>query len=183
MSGIDVNINAILHYANPMWFVAQAAVKSAFSYSHVAFWAGSGVAFCLIEMLLPKSLGKRYRFVALILGITALIVAVLVWRAQRMAGFNWQIVYWMGLSTACVIWVRPMLLKGKGSSTVVPDAMEAKTLTEILPGQIGRVIYEGTSWQATCEGSAGAIPPYQKVYVLRREGNTLIVVPENLFHP
>lgn len=183
MSGIDVNINAILHYANPMWFVAQAAAKSAISYGDVVFWFGSGIVFCLIELFLPKSLAKRYRLVAMILGITSLIVAVLVWRSQRMAEFNWQIVYWMGLSTACVIWVRPMLLKGKGSSTVVPDAMEAKTLTEILPGQIGRVVYEGTSWQATCEGSAGPIPPYQKVYVLRREGNTLIVVPENLFHP
>lgn len=158
-------------------------MSSAFYYWDVVFWTGSGVVFCLIEMLLPKFLAKRYRLVALILGITSLIVAVLAWRAPRLAALKWQIAYWMGLSAACVIWVRPMLLQRKNSSAVVPDAMEAKTLTEILPRQIGRVIYEGSSWQATCEVSAGPIPPNQKVYVVRREGNTLIVMPENLFHP
>jgi membrane protein implicated in regulation of membrane protease activity len=38
------------------------------------------------------------------------------------------------------------------------------------------VIYEGASWKARNEDDQGAIAPRQKVYVLRREGNTLIVV-------
>jgi membrane protein implicated in regulation of membrane protease activity len=90
-----------------------------------------------------------------------------------------QIAYLMGLSTACVIWVRPMLLRKK--KFTVLDATEAQTLTDILPGQTGQVLYEGCLWQARSDGYQGAIAPNQRVYVMRREGNTLIVLPENLF--
>lgn len=65
---------------------------------------------------------------------------------------------------------------------MIPDATEAKTITEILPGQTGRVKYEGCSWKACCTNKQVAIAPNQKVYVLRREGNTLIIAPDNLFH-
>lgn len=68
----------------------------------------------------------------------------------------------------------------KASKTL--DAKEAQTMTEISAGQTGRVLYEGNSWRARCEDELEVIAPNQKVYVVRREGNTLIVVPRNLLH-
>jgi membrane protein implicated in regulation of membrane protease activity len=61
------------------------------------------------------------------------------------------------------------------------DATEAETLTEILPGKTGRVLYEGNSWNARCD-VGGTIAPQQRVYVVGRKGTTLIVVPELLAH-
>jgi membrane protein implicated in regulation of membrane protease activity len=55
-----------------------------------------------------------------------------------------------------------------------------ETLTEILPGQAGRVLYEGNSWRARCDDDKLSLAPGQKVYVVSREGTTLIVMPENI---
>jgi len=57
----------------------------------------------------------------------------------------------------------------------------AETLTEIPAGKEGRVLYEGNLW-ARCDDHNLAIAPNQKVYLVRREGTTLIVLPENLLH-
>jgi membrane protein implicated in regulation of membrane protease activity len=149
-------------------------------FSARVFWLISGVSLCLIELFVVKTLATRYRKIALTLGVTSLIVALLLWRANTIPPFNLQVIYWMLMSTACVIWIRPMLMRRK--AVTIPDADEAKTITEILPGETGRVIYEGSSWQACCEDRSLAIACNQKVYVLRREGNTLIVAPESLFH-
>lgn len=144
-------------------------------------WIGGGVTLCLIELFLSRACKKHYKFVPLILGINALIVGIFISPYALFANDSrWQIAYWVGLSTACIIWVRPMLPRRK--KFAVPDATEAQILTEILPGQIGQALYEGCLWPARTEGYQGTIAPNQKVYVLRREGNTLIVLPETLFH-
>ncbi|WP_439648944.1 NfeD family protein [Leptolyngbya ohadii] len=52
-----------------------------------------------------------------------------------------------------------------------------------MPGQTGRVIYEGNSWQARCEDEGMTIAPNQRVYVVDRRGTTLIVIPESLLRP
>ncbi|MBD2462050.1 NfeD family protein [Oscillatoria sp. FACHB-1407] len=96
-------------------------------------------------------------------------------------GFGMQIMYWVGVSLSFIIWIRPVFVRRKHSMRL--DAAEAETLNELQPGQMGRVLYEGSSWQARCENYDQAIAPHQKVYVLRREGNILIVAPEQLFHP
>ncbi|TAF37751.1 MAG: NfeD family protein, partial [Oscillatoriales cyanobacterium] len=77
------------------------------------------------------------------------------------------------------IWIRPIFIVRK--KFVIPEATEATSISEILSGETGMVIYEGASWKARNEDSQG-IAPRQKVYVLRREGNTLIVVPDKLIH-
>jgi len=46
-------------------------------------------------------------------------------------------------------------------------------------GKEGRVLYEG-NFLARCDDHNLAIAPNQKVYLVRREGTTLIVLPENL---
>ncbi len=159
--------------------LAKATPLSTYTVSPSLFWFSGGVLLCLIELFLPKSWAKQYKLVPLIMGVSSLVVALFVWRYDFLEDARLQIAYLMGLSTACVIWVRPMLLRKK--KFTVLDATEAQTLTEILPGQTGQVLYEGCLWQARTEGYQGAIAPNQRVYVMRREGNTLIVLPETLF--
>lgn len=88
-----------------------------------------------------------------------------------------QIALWMVLSVTSVIATRRLL--PNRSVRTIEDAKEAETLVEILPGQAGRVLCEGISWQARLdEGFTGSVAAQQRVIVIRREGNTLIVVPE-----
>lgn len=143
------------------------------------FWFVIGVILCLLELFLPKALATSYKFVPLLTGVISLILAFLLLRANYVPEFKFQVLYWMGLSLASVLWVRPMFLKRK--KHILREATEAKTVTEILPGETGRVVYEGCLWQACCDDRSITISPNQKVYVLRREGNTLIVAPENMF--
>lgn len=143
------------------------------------FWLAFGVVLCLVELFLPKILVANYRLVPLLSGFCSLILAFFLFRASRVPEFKYQVLYWMGLSLGLVIWIRPMIRKGK--RYVVREAIQAKTVTEILPGETGRVLYEGCLWQACCEDQTCAIAPNQKVFVLRREGNILIVMPEKMF--
>lgn len=145
------------------------------------FWGFTGVIFCVIELLVQKYFGHKYKAIALIMGIIALIMGLGFSSPLMAVRFKWQVLYWMGLSTISVIWLRPMFLKGK-RTIAVPDASEARTLSAILPGEVGRVLYEGSSWLAQCDDRDLAIAANQKVYVLRCEGNTLIIVPQQLFH-
>jgi len=169
----------VLPSSTLIYSLAQATNQSAFTISPALFWLGSGITLCLTELFLPKTWAKKYKLVPLIMALSAFVVALFIWRYGYLRDPRLQIAYWMGLSTACVIWIRPMFLKKK--KFTVPDATEARTLTEILPGQTGQVLYEGCLWQARTEGYKEAIALNQKVYVVRREGNILIVLPENLF--
>ncbi|MFB2938121.1 NfeD family protein [Aerosakkonemataceae cyanobacterium BLCC-F154] len=143
------------------------------------FWFVLGILLCLLELLFAKKLGRNYKLVPLIIGINSIILSMFLLRANYVPDWNWQIAYWMGLSAVSVIWLRPMFFKSKKSK--IQDATEAKTISNILAGKTGKVIYEGAIWHARCNDKTIAIAPDQTVYVLGREGNTLIVAPENLF--
>jgi membrane protein implicated in regulation of membrane protease activity len=132
-------------------------------------WLLLGIALCLIEFLVPTA------FVASVMGISALIVAP----TSYLIPFNFQILLWMMLSLALVLLSR-RFVRQKAAKKL--DATEAETLTEIPAGKSGRVLYEGNSWAACCEDHAVAIAPHQKVYVVGRQGTTLIVMPESLIH-
>ncbi len=95
--------------------------------------------------------------------------------------FTLQVSLWLILSTL-LIWLSRSLFTPKHTSFSRGDDHEAETLTEIPSGKTGRVIYEGNSWRAKCASQEYAIAPNEKVYVVRREGNTLIVVPETLLN-
>lgn len=140
--------------------------------SSTLLWLLAGIVLCVMEALTPTA------FVELIMGISALIVAVV---SLILPQLSLQIALWMFLSLSMVVGTRRLLPKRKVYA--IEAATEAETLTELLPGQAGRVLYEGNSWRARCEEYEGAIAPNQKVYVLGREGNTLIVAPENLLPP
>lgn len=133
------------------------------------FWLIAGVILCIMEFTLPTA------FVELTLGISAIIVAGF---ALVVPNFALQVGLWLVLSVLANILLRRLV--PKQTHRKIADATEAQTLTEIPPGQPGRVLYEGNSWQARCDDEQLAIAPNQKVYVIRRQGTTLIVMPDAL---
>lgn len=135
-------------------------------------WLIAGSILCLIELFVPTA------FVAFMMGLSAFAIAMVAWILPT--AFPLQVVLWLLLSTGLVFLSRRFLPHPSASKKL--DAIEGQTLTEIPPGETGRVLYEGNSWRARCEDEMEAIAPNQKVYVVRREGNTLIVVPRNLLH-
>lgn len=134
-------------------------------------WLLAGTLLCLTELFLPTA------FVAFMMGLSAFAVAAV---SLALPYVNLQIFLWLVFSTFFVLATRRFIPKGKARA--IEDAKEAKTLTEIPPGETGRVIYEGNSWRARCEDCDAAIPANQNVIVVGRKGTTLIVVPENLLH-
>lgn len=140
--------------------------------SSTLLWLLAGAFLCLIELVLPTA------FVAFMMGISAFIVALISLIFPQLAI---QVFLWLAISTAFVLLSRRFLPSPR-RTTKIQNATEAETLTEIAPGKEGRVLYEGNSWRARCEDHQSAIAPHQRVYVVRREGTTLIVLPEHLLH-
>jgi membrane protein implicated in regulation of membrane protease activity len=135
------------------------------------FWVIAGVSLCILELVLPTA------FIELTMGLSAIIVAIF---ALSVPIFSVQVALWLVLSIVLTILLRRLVPPQKHRQ--IEDSKEAQTLTEILPGQTGRVLYEGNSWQARCEDDDLTIAPNQRVYVLERRGTTLIVLPANLLH-
>jgi membrane protein implicated in regulation of membrane protease activity len=132
------------------------------------FWAILGAIFCLMELFLPTG------FVESTLGLSAFVVAIL---ALGVPIFSLQIVAWVALSLVFIFLLRRFVPKRTPYS--LQESTEARTLTAIAPGQSGRVIYEGNSWQARCDDETMTIGADQPVVVIRRKGNTLYVIPES----
>ena len=172
-----------------IWSLASATNRSTFAFTPPMFWLVLGIVLSAIELLIIKTGSQRYRFYALMMGVAALISSFVLWRGSiafqfswanvMYEDFDWQISYWMGISLALSIWIRPIFIVRK--KFVIPEATSATSISEIVSGETGMVIYEGASWKARNEDSQG-IASRQKVYVLRREGNTLIVIPDRLIH-
>ncbi len=139
------------------------------SLSPTVIWLLVGGSLCLTEFIFPTA------FVAFVMGVSALLTAVV----AEMIPLNLQVALWAILSLVMVVLSR-RLVQTRAAKKL--DATEAETITEILPGKTGRVRYEGNSWTAQCEDPTIAIAPHQKVYVTARQGNILIVLPEDLLH-
>jgi membrane protein implicated in regulation of membrane protease activity len=132
------------------------------------FWAILGAVFCLMELFLPTG------FVESTLGLSAFVVAFV---ALGVPSFSFQIVVWVALSLVSIFLLLRFVPKRTPYS--LQESTEARTLTAIAPGQTGRVIYEGNSWQARCDDETITIGANQPVVVVRRKGNTLYVIPES----
>ncbi len=130
-------------------------------------WLGLGIILCLLELVVPTA------FVEMTLGISALGIAFVSFLVPNLAI---QVVLWLLLSVILIYLVRRFLPRRKTLSLEEP--MEAQTLSVIAPGKTGRVLYEGNSWQARCDDPLLEISEHQTVYVVRREGTTLIVIPQ-----
>jgi membrane protein implicated in regulation of membrane protease activity len=133
-------------------------------------WLLAGSILCLIEFFLPTA------FNIFSLGIGALVVGAITMVVAISVGL--QIFLWMLFSFAFVYLSHRFLSKHQAPTLV--EATEGETLTEILPGKTGRVLYEGSSWQARCLEPSQSIAIGEKVYVVERKGTTLIVMPANL---
>ncbi|QYX33340.1 NfeD family protein [Sphaerospermopsis torques-reginae] len=134
-------------------------------------WLLAGIVLCLMELFLPTA------FVQFMMGVSAFAVALLSYLG--LSSLWLQVVLWLLLSTVLVVFSRRFLQPPTRKSKI-SDAVIGETLTEILPGQAGRVLYEGNSWRARCDDHNLSLAPGQKVYVVSREGTTLIVMPENI---
>jgi membrane protein implicated in regulation of membrane protease activity len=133
-------------------------------------WLIAGSILCLMELFFPTA------FVEFMMGISAILVAAV---SLVIPHLTLQVLLWLILSSTSIFFSR-RLLTPKRRVGLLEDASEAETLTEIAPGQAGRVLFEGNSWRAICADEKLAIAPHQKVYIVRRKGNTLIVLPANL---
>ena len=153
-----------------LWFLAIALPLLAMSPSLI--WFIVGLIFCGFELMLPNA------FVSMMMGISALVMAGL---AFVLPHLGLQVLVWMGLSGVLVFRGRKFLML-KQKYERLTEASEAETLSEIPQGKAGRVLFEGNSWQARCADESVAIAPNQKVYVVSRQGTTLIVMPEDLLH-
>lgn len=134
------------------------------------FWLIVGAMLCLVELFVPTA------FTAFMMGMGAFVVALVTMVLPLKGAF--QVALWLVLSTAFVYLSHRLMPKRRVSS--IENATEAQTVSEILPGETGRVLYEGSSWRARCGDEKLAIAPNQKVYIVGREGTTLIVLPANL---
>ncbi|HZG38010.1 MAG TPA: NfeD family protein [Nodosilinea sp.] len=132
------------------------------------FWAILGAIFCLMELFLPTG------FVESTLGLSAFVVAVI---ALGVPSFTLQLVVWVALSLVFIFLLQRFV--PKRTPYILQESTEARTLTAISPGQTGRVIYEGNSWQARCDDETITIGADQPVVVVSRRGNTLYVLPES----
>jgi len=132
-------------------------------------WLIIGMALCVIELLVPLPTF----LIAGAMGVAALCVAAIALILPLPA---LQIFAWMVISGLLVMVSRRFIPK---DSQQLQESREGITLTAIPAGETGRVRHEGVSWKARCDDPRVAIAAQQKVIVLRREGTTLIVVPEN----
>jgi membrane protein implicated in regulation of membrane protease activity len=130
-------------------------------------WLIVGTTLCLLELLVPTA------FTAICMGVSALLVAVVA--LVLPSWFGMQIVIWMLLS--CGLIILGYRLNQKRTSREIQASTEAEALTAMIPNQTGRVLYEGASWRARCADGVEAIEPQEKLHVVGREGNLLIVMP------
>ncbi len=132
-------------------------------------WLVAGVALCLMELFFPTA------FIEFMMGLAALLVAVI---SLVIPSLGIQIALWILLATGLTLLSRRFAPSKRLSQRM--DAVEGETITEIAPGKMGRVLYEGNSWRAKCADHNLVIPPHRRVYVVKMEGTTLVVLPENL---
>ncbi|MGF1458689.1 MAG: NfeD family protein [Leptolyngbyaceae cyanobacterium] len=132
------------------------------------FWLIVGTVLCLMELFVPTA------FIEATLGVSALVVALV---ALLLPQFTIQVVIWAVLSVLAN-WALKRFVPKRTPYTLA-DSTEARTLTAIAPGQPGRVLYEGNSWQARCEDVDTLIGADEPVIVIGRNGNTLLIMPEH----
>lgn len=138
-----------------------------------ALWLIAGAILCLMEFFFPTAL------VEFTMGLAALLVGLV---SLVLPSVGLQIALWMALSVGLLLFIRRFFTP-KRRPAIPDEAAVGETLTEILPGQAGRVQCDGNSWRALGEDETIAIAAQQPVDILWREGNTLIVRPRNQTAP
>jgi membrane protein implicated in regulation of membrane protease activity len=154
----------------PSYLSLASIVIGSVSLAPSLFWLLVGVALCLIEAIVPTA------FTAFMMGLSALAIAVIALLIPNAMGI--QVMLWLTISVA-LVYLSHRLMPHRDRVKML-ERTEAEALTEILPGQTGRVMYEGTSWRAKSADDSTTIQPHQPLYVIGREGTTLLVIPQQL---
>jgi membrane protein implicated in regulation of membrane protease activity len=130
-------------------------------------WLVVGLALIASELLvLPGLVAGSVGLAAAIAGLVALVAPIPV---------QWLV--WLGLSVIFILLSRRLVPK---ESRALQESREAYALSPIPAGKKGRVRYAGSIWNARCEVEDLEIAAGQDLYVLERQGNTLIVMPARL---
>lgn len=143
------------------------------SLDFVQIWLLIGAIFLGVEFLTPIPTV----FIPGMLGFGAILTSIVVWILP--IPIDIQVLIWLILSSALTWYSRRWLPRNS------PGLIESSlgiTTTEILAGQSGRVKYEGISWKAICDDPNLSIGANVPVQVVRKDGTTLIVLPENYVH-
>ncbi len=121
-------------------------------------------------MLLATSTIALEPIVAAI-GIAAIVTAI---AALTVPSVAIQLLIWGLLSVAMAMLLRSFV--PKQSQDLSPPS-EGQVSATIPRGGVGEVSYEGSYWSARCQVSDVTLTAGETVYVVGRQGNTLIVLP------
>jgi len=115
-------------------------------------------------------------FVSFMMGISALLVAIV----SLFLPHNTLLMgLWLIFATGLTILSR-RLFTPKRKVSITGDDAEAIAISGIPAGSAGRVLYEGNSWRGKCADETRDIAPNEAVFILRKEGTTLIVLPSRM---
>lgn len=134
------------------------------------FWIVVGGILCSMEFVFPTA------FVSFMMGIAALLVAIV---SLFVPQYTLLMGLWLIFATSLTI-ISRRLFTPKRKLSITGDDSEATTIGGIPAGTVGRVLYEGNSWRAKCADETRDIAPNEAVFVVRRQGNTLIVLPQKM---
>ncbi len=152
-----------------MMWLSQITI-SGIEISPSGLWLIAGIVLCLIELVVPTA------FTAVCMGVSALLVSLLALLVP--SWFGLQIAIWM--LSSCGLVALGYRLNRRRTPRKIQESSQAQALTAMIPNQLGRVLYEGTSWQARCADGVESIAAHEQLYVVDREGTTLIVIPMHL---
>jgi len=134
------------------------------------FWIIAGTILCMMEFVFPTA------FVSFMMGVAAFLVAI---ASLFVPEFTLLMGLWLIFATGLTILSR-RLFTPKRKVSITGDDSNATVVSGIPAGATGRVLYEGNSWQAKCADETIDIAPNESVYVVQKQGNTLIVLPNQM---
>ena len=126
----------------------------------------------MMEFVFPTA------FTSFMMGIAAFLVAI---ASLFFPQFTLLMTLWLIFATGLTILSRE-LFTPKRKVSITGDDSNAIAISGIPAGATGRVLYEGNSWQAKCADETKDIAPNESVYIVRKQGNTLIVLPERMLN-
>lgn len=129
-------------------------------------WFFIGAALCVVEAIYPST------FIALVAGMAALVVSLVgTWLPLQLQILLWAVLTGLG------IWLSRGFINEAAPKQF--DAKEGTMITDLQPGKIARVLYEGNSWSGRCEDPTIGIMAGESVLVVGRKGTTLLILPES----
>lgn len=127
-------------------------------------WLLGGLLCLGLSLIVPEPSVAAFGFAAIVTAIAALTIP----------SVATQLLIWGTLAISLAVIMRGMV--PQESKDLLPSA-EAEVSIMIPGGGVGHVAYEGTTWKARCQISDVSIPVGQRVQVVGRQENTLIVLP------